>query len=71
MEPFIADLINNPKVPKIIRYSIVTILCVFIIFIGVMCAFNSPFIWGKIFGIILVLAFLGIGIYLNVKISKN
>lgn len=71
MEPFIADLINNPKVPKIIRYGIVTILCVFIIFIGIMCAFNSPFIWGKIFGILLAIVFLGFGIYLNIKISKS
>lgn len=31
MEIFIADLTNNPKVPKMIRYGIVTILCLFIL----------------------------------------
>lgn len=71
MEPFIADLINDPKVPKFIRYSIVTILCLFIIFLGISCAINSPFLWGKMFGIILSIAFLIIGIYLCIKIAKN
>lgn len=32
MEPFLADLINNNKVPKIIRYLIVILICGFIIF---------------------------------------
>lgn len=71
MEPFIADLINDPKVPKFIRYSIVTILCLFIIFLGISCVINSPFLWGEIFGIILSTAFLIIGIYLCIKIAKN
>ena len=71
MEPFIADLINNPKVPKIIRYGIVTLLCLFIIFIGIICVTNSPFLWGKIFGVLLSIAFLIIGIYLYIKISKS
>lgn len=71
MEPFIADLIKSPKVPKIIRYLIVIIISIFIIFVGVICAFKSPFIWGKIFGAILAISFLGIGIYLCLKISKN
>lgn len=30
MEIFIVDLINNLKEPKMIRYKIVTILCLFI-----------------------------------------
>lgn len=71
MEPFIADLINNPKVPKFIRYSIVTIVCLFIIIVGLSCAFNSPFLWGKIFGTLLSIIFLMIGIYLYIKIAKS
>lgn len=71
MEPFIADLINNPKVPKPIRYLIVIILSSFIIFIGIVCATKSPFLWGKIFGVILVIAFLGIGLYICIKIHKS
>lgn len=55
MEPFIADLINNPKVPKILRYGIVTTLSICIIFISIVCAINSPFRWGKVLGVILVL----------------
>lgn len=38
MEPFIADLINNSKVPKPIRYAIVKIISIFIIFIGIISA---------------------------------
>lgn len=71
MEPFLADLINNPKVPKPIRYGIVIILNTFIIAIGILCFLKSPFLWGKVFGIILAIVFLGVGIYLCVKISKN
>lgn len=71
MEPFIADLINNPKVPKIIRYGIVTILCSFIILLGVICAINSPVMWGKIFGILLAIVFFIIETYLYIKISKS
>ena len=71
MEPFIADLINNSKVPKIIRYLIVTILCLFIIFLGVSCSISSPFIFGKIFGIVLAIIFFIIEIYLCIKIYKS
>ena len=71
METFIAEIINDPKVPKIIRYIIATILCLFIIILGISCAINSPFILGKIFGIILAIIFLIIGIYLYIKIYKS
>ncbi len=70
MEPFIADLLKNPKVPKPIKYGIVIISNIFIIIVGISCAIHSPFLCGKIFGIILVIAFLGIGIYLCINISK-
>ena len=71
MEPYIADLINNPKVPKIIRYSIVVITCAFIIYLGITAFINSSFIWGKILGIIVALVFLIIGIYLCLKVSRG
>ena len=71
MEPYIADLINNPKIPKILRYIIVSVWCLFIIFLGVNCAISSPFVFGKIFGITLSIVFLIIGIYLYNKISKS
>lgn len=71
MEPFIADLIKNPKVPKPIRYGIVIIICAFIIFIGVVCALNSSIFWGKIFGVLLAVVFFCVGVYLCVKISES
>lgn len=71
MEPFIADLINNPKVPEIVRYAIVAILCLFLIFIGIQCAISSPFLWGRIFGALLSIIFFMIGIYLFIKIQKS
>lgn len=71
MEPFIADLINNSKVSKILRYIIVIILCSFIIILGISCIINSPFILVNIFGIRIVIIFLIIGIYLNIKIYRS
>lgn len=71
MEPFIADLINNPKIPKFIRYVIVIILSMFIIFLGITCTINSPFTWGKVFGVVLAIAMLITGIYLSIKIFKS
>lgn len=71
MEPFIADLINNPKVPKWLRYVIVTLVCGFVIFLGVMLALKSPMPVGKIFGGVTALLFLTTAIYLFVKITKS
>lgn len=71
MEPFIADLINDEKIPKIIKYIIVCLLCGFIIVLGILMGINSELLFGKIFGIILSIVFLIIGIYLIVKINKD
>lgn len=71
MEPFLADFINNEKIPRIIRYTIVCLLCSFIIFLGVSISINSELLFGKIFGIILSIVFLFFGIYLIVKINKS
>ncbi len=71
MEPFIADLINNPKVPKWLRYLIVTLICGFVIFVGVTLTLNSPMLVGRIFsGVISLLVFAAM-IYLYVKIAKS
>ena len=48
MEPFLADFINNEKIPRIIRYTIVCLLCSFIIFLGVSISINSELLFGKI-----------------------
>lgn len=71
MEPFIADLINNPKVPKWLRYVIVTLACGFVIFLGIMLALKSLIIVGKIFGVILSALFLAAAVCLFVKIAKT
>lgn len=68
MEPFIADLINDPKTPKFIRYGIVTVLCLFIVFLGVNCTISSPFLLGKIFGVLLAVEGTALGIYFFIKI---
>ncbi len=71
MEPFLADFINNKKIPRIIRNIIVCLLCGFIIFLGVSIVIKSELLFGKIFGIILSIVFLIIGIYLIAKINNS
>ena len=71
MESFIADLINNPKIPKWLRYIIVSVVCGFVIFLGVMLAVKSPMLIGKIFGGILAALFFTAAIYLFIKIAKK
>ena len=70
MEPFIAVLINNPKAPKWLRYVIVTLVCGFVIFLGVMLALKSPMLIGKIFGGALSVLFLAAAVYLFAKITQ-
>ncbi len=68
MEPFLADLINNPKIPKVIRYAIVAVVSSFILYLGILCTIESPMIIGKAFGIILCVLTLMAAIYLFRKI---
>lgn len=63
MEPYIADLINNSKIPKSIRFLIILTLCSFVIFLGI--------ILGNVFGFLLALAILVILIYLGIKIINK
>ena len=57
MKFVIADLINNPKIPKWLRYVIVTVAAGLVIYIYVMLIIKSPMIWGKIFGGVLAAPF--------------
>ena len=68
MEPFIADLINNKKMPKVLRYILVLVLCLFIIFIGISLIINSSLIVGQIFGGALSAIFIVLLCYL---LNKN
>ena len=47
MEFIIADLIDNPKIPKWLRYVIVTAATGLVILIDVMLIVKSPMIWVK------------------------
>ena len=71
MEFIIADLIDNPKIPKWLRYVIVTAATGLVIFVDVMPIVKSPMIWGKIFGGVLAAPFGLAAIFLYVKIIKS
>ena len=71
MEIVLADLINNPKVPKMIRYSIISVVSLFLLFVGVYCSVKSPMIMGNVFGIILCILTLTSTVYTLRKIHKN
>lgn len=71
MEPFIADLINNKKIPKVLRYILVLVSCLFIILIGISLIIHSSLIVGKIFGGALSTIFIVLLCYLLNKIYKS
>ena len=71
MEPFLADLINNKNIPKVVRYILVVLLCTFIIVLGILLSLKSELLFGKIFGIILTFIFLVMEVYLIIKIKTN
>ena len=71
MESFIADLINNPRVPKWLRCVIVVAVCGLVVFLSVMLIIKSPMIVGTIFGGVLTSATIAAIIYLFIKIAKS
>ena len=71
MEPFIADLINNSKIPKLIRCIFVIADCAFIILIGVLCSVRSQMMFGKLFGAVLALGTAVLAVYLCKKICRS
>lgn len=71
MEPFLADLINNNKIPKIIRYLIVTIPSFFCIWVGINVGLCSEMLLGNIFGFVFAVTMLTACIYIYIKIYKS
>lgn len=71
MEPYIADLINNPKVPKIIRYLIVSTLEIFLIGVFVMVGVKNDNIAFKAMFFILTVIIVISYIYIIRKINKS
>ncbi len=70
MEPFIEDLINNPKVPKWLEFVIMAVVCGLLIFLGVLLAINSSELVGRIFGGIMCALFVALVVYLFAKIAR-
>lgn len=70
METFIADLIHNPKIPKWVRYIMVTVVCGFAMLLGVALALKSPLPVGKIFGGVLSVLSFAAAVHLSVRIAK-
>lgn len=70
MEPFIEDLINNPKVPKWLGFVIMAVVCDLLIFLGAMLAINSSELVGRIFGGIMCALFVALVVYLFAKIAR-
>lgn len=70
MEPFIEDLINNPKVPKWLEFVIMAVVCGLLIFLGVLLAINSSELVGRIFGVIMCALFVALVVYLFAKIAR-
>jgi len=71
MEPFLADLINNPKIPKVIRYALVSVVSLFILYLGINCTLVSPMVIGKVFGVVLSVLILIAASYLFRRIYKS
>lgn len=70
MEPFIEDLINNPKVPKWLGFVIMAVVCGLLIFLGVLLAINSSELVGRIFGGIMYALFVALVVYLFAKMAR-
>ena len=70
MEPFIEDLINNPKVPKWLGFVIMAVVCGLLIFLGVLLAINSSELVGRISGGIMYALFVALVVYLFAKIAR-
>ena len=65
-------LVSSNRIPKMIRYLIVALVCGFLIWIGLNIAISvTAMLIGKIIGLIMALLFLGVGIYWISKIRKS
>lgn len=71
MEPYLSDIINSNKIPKIIRVIFVNLLCGFIILLVISIGTKSNSTLGIIFGIFLSISFLIIAIYLIIRIMNK
>lgn len=71
MEPYLADLINNNKIPKSIRYLLVSIPHLFLISMFILLSINSKNIAGSILFILLTVLFIVTYVFLILKVKKS
>ena len=71
LELVFEGLLNSRRVPKIIKYILIILLCGFVIWIGINVGLSSPMLWGKIFGFALAVAFFIIAIFWLRKIQRS
>lgn len=70
MEPFLADFINSTKIPKFLKYILVTLIVGFLEVIFLLVAFTGVTKIAMPLGIILAVLLLVLYIYMIVKIKK-
>lgn len=70
MEWFFVDIINNTKVPRVVKYAIITVVVGFLEFIFIGIAIHGVSVFAMIFGIAMAVLFLVCYLYLIVKIKK-
>lgn len=64
-------LLNSRRVPKIVKYLIIIVVCGLIIGLGLMLGLsNDVMLIGRILGFVLAVLFVILGIYLISKIRK-
>lgn len=65
-------LLNSRRVPKIVKYLIIIVVCGLIIGLGLMLGLsNDVMLIGRILGFVLAVLFVILGIYLISKIRKS
>ena len=71
MEPFIAEFINNKKIPKSIRIFVLVIITIFIEYICIDAGLNSKFLLGKVFAFFVLILFIVLFVLLIKRIIKK
>ena len=71
LELVFEGLLNSRRVPKIIKYILIILLCGFVIWIGISVGLSSSMLWGKIFGFALAVVFFIICIFWLRKIQRS
>lgn len=71
MELFFAEIIENKKIPKPVRYLTLAVVEVFILFICISVGIGSEYVVGKIAGFLFAAILFAAGVYLAKRIHKS